>query len=231
MGELRGHEEDVHAVAFTPDGTTLVSAGDDATIRFWDVADRTVLRVLDGHQAQIPAIALSHDGQVLASASRDDTVRLWDRTSFASLAVLTAHQDDVMAVAFSAKGDLLASAGYDGSVRLWDRKTYEQVQTLTGHDGRVYTVAFHPSGDHLASAGEDGVRIWQLSTGVSRASFDQENVSQVAFHSHHAVLAATNAAGELRLLESRAGSTVRVLRTLHGERGLQIPLAVRPWPR
>jgi WD40 repeat protein len=75
---LRGHTEEVLAVAFHPDGTRLATAGREGAVWLWDLArDETVVR-LPGHKSYIWSLAFSPDGATLASGSGDSTVRLWD---------------------------------------------------------------------------------------------------------------------------------------------------------
>jgi WD40 repeat protein len=65
-------------VAFSPDGKTLASAGDDQTIRLWETATGKEIRRLTGHQSGISSVAFSPDGKRLASACADGTLLVWD---------------------------------------------------------------------------------------------------------------------------------------------------------
>jgi WD40 repeat protein len=67
----------VRALAVTPDSKVLISASDDATIRFWDLSNGRCFRTLKAHTGGIRGITLSPDGMKLASASWDRTVKLW----------------------------------------------------------------------------------------------------------------------------------------------------------
>src|SRR5262249_21442093 len=75
------HEAAVFGVAFTPDGRTLLTAGQEGLIRVWDVATRREVRHWRGHEGGVLALALSGDGRTLATGGRDSVVRLWDVAS------------------------------------------------------------------------------------------------------------------------------------------------------
>jgi serine/threonine protein kinase/WD40 repeat protein len=55
-------------IAFSPDGLTLASGGDDGTVRLWDPASKRELAKLTGHARKVHAVAFSPDGLMLASA-------------------------------------------------------------------------------------------------------------------------------------------------------------------
>ncbi len=75
---LRGHTDEVFAVAFHPDGTRLATAGRDGAVWLWDLARGEEVVRLAGHTSYVWSLAFSPDGATLASGSGDATVRLWD---------------------------------------------------------------------------------------------------------------------------------------------------------
>jgi WD40 repeat protein len=116
---LRGHQQPVWGLAFTPDGRTVASASGDRTIKLWDVATGVEQATLRGHTDQVDAVAFSPDGKFLASASHDRTVRLWEFATLKEHALFQGHASRVTSVAFSPDGQWLASGSADKTVRLW----------------------------------------------------------------------------------------------------------------
>ncbi len=149
---LQGHVGPVMGADFSPDGTRIASAGDDATVRIWDVATGHAIHVLKGHTGGLLSVKFSPDGRLIASAGRDATVRLWDALTGREAHTLTGHTIGVASIAFSPDGRLIASAGWDKTVRLWDPATGRHVRTYSDFIGAVVSVAFSPDGKRIAAA-------------------------------------------------------------------------------
>ena len=78
VGTLTGHTDPVYAVAWSPDGKTLATAGFDNTVRLWDSATRKEIKSFEGHTKLVLTVAYSPDGRHLVSGSLDNSVRIWD---------------------------------------------------------------------------------------------------------------------------------------------------------
>ena len=122
MQTLEGHEDEVRALAYSPDGSTLASGSRDNTVRLWDARSGEGLKTLEGHMDEVTSVAFSPDGFTLASGGEwhDRTVRLWDVRNVSGLQILEGHAEEVTSVAFSPDGFTLASGSEDGTMLLWE---------------------------------------------------------------------------------------------------------------
>jgi len=121
---LGQHTGSIHRLAFTPDGHTLASGGDDAVIRLWDVSTGKPLQTLSSQNSPIYALAWSPDGSRLASGSFDGSIHLWEMQgrqaaqSGTATRILRGHSGLVWSVAFAPNGRTLASGSFDQTVNM-----------------------------------------------------------------------------------------------------------------
>ncbi|KIM25141.1 hypothetical protein M408DRAFT_74796, partial [Serendipita vermifera MAFF 305830] len=122
---LSGHSLLVYCVAFSPDGTRVVSGSGDKTLRLWDgVTGASIGDPMKGHTEYVTCVAFSPDGTRVVSGSGDKTLRLWDGVTGASIGdPMEGHTEDVPCVAFSPDGTRVVSGSADKTLRLWDGVT------------------------------------------------------------------------------------------------------------
>jgi hypothetical protein len=77
-GKLEGHGDALWAVAYSPDGSKLATAGADRTIKLWTTSDSKEFATLSGHKDWVTSVGFSADGTRLVSGSLDGAVKLWD---------------------------------------------------------------------------------------------------------------------------------------------------------
>lgn len=165
--QIMAHREEVNALAFSPDGTTLVSAGADGRVIAWDIkAGRARYRcpVLDG---EVFAVAYAPDGKRFASAGSDGLVRIWEAPTGKLIEQRNGHDGPVASLVFSPDAKWLASGGYDRAIRLWPAGGGE-ARILKGAEGRVTALAFTPDSGSLLSGGAAMMEVRLDGTAVDR---------------------------------------------------------------
>ncbi len=75
--DLKAHTGSVHALAFSPDGRTLASGGDDRAVILWDPVAGQERLSLTGHADRVLDVSFSPDGTMLVTVSRDGAVKRW----------------------------------------------------------------------------------------------------------------------------------------------------------
>ncbi|QYN41156.1 hypothetical protein K1T35_48330 (plasmid) [Pseudonocardia sp. DSM 110487] len=162
----------VLSVSVTPDGTRIVTGGDDGTVRVWDLATGApVGETPMGHRGGVRSVAVTPDGTRIITGGGDGWVRVWDLATGDEVGVtLGAHSSGATAVAVTPDGTRIITGGGNGGgagmVRVWDIASRSPIGLpLTGHTRGVTAVAVTPDGTRIVTGGGDGdVRVWDLAT-------------------------------------------------------------------
>ena len=167
---LQGHTDIVLCVAYSPDGTRIVSGGADKTLKMWDSATGAEVRLLKGHTVAVYSVGYSPDGKRIVSGGGDridpGELKVWDADKGIELQSLKGHTNWVTGVAYSPDGKHLVSASADGTLKVWDSATGAEICSLGGHGCFVCCVAYSPDGRRIVSGDVNGtLKLWDSATG------------------------------------------------------------------
>ncbi len=196
-----GHSGAVLGVAYTPDGSRLLTASSDGTARVWDARTGVPRLELVGHTGPVTGIGSTPDGRLAVTSSSDNTARVWDLRTASTVRELQGHTAAVTTVALFPDGKRVVTGSDDKSARVWDLTTGQTLRELKGHGSRITGIAVAPDGRVVTASSDGTARIWNTATG--------ETQFELVGHSS-ALNAVTVSPDGLRVLTASDDKTVRV---------------------
>jgi RNA polymerase sigma factor (sigma-70 family) len=150
------HPGGVHAVAYSPKGNLIATAGADKSVRLWEASTGKEAAKLVGHAKAVRAVAFSRDGKLLASGDDDGVVWLWKVSGYKRERKIQSSGVEVLSLAFSRDGKELATAGRQKYMRFWQVHTGKEIAAWRGKDTKeaVQAVVYSPDGKQVLLGGQ-----------------------------------------------------------------------------
>jgi RNA polymerase sigma factor (sigma-70 family) len=208
-------DERVFAVAFTPDGSKLITAGGDpiGQIQIWDAASLKNLTTLRGISG-VQSLAMALDRPVFATGDRRGQIKLRDAATGEEQASVDGHSNGVACVAFSRNGQLLISVGRDHAVRLWDGHDLKKRKAFLGPLPTSSLAAFFAKGRAVAIGSRDlGALLWDVETGQAIRTMGVHRALAVAVSPDDKLVATGSSDGRVMLWNAETGAVALTLPT------------------
>jgi WD40 repeat protein len=187
--EIRDYLGKFYDVEFSEDSSQMITAGQDGSLRFWDVETGKLLRVLMGHDGDVRSLAWSGDRKILASGSSDKTIRLWDTVEGKVTKILRGSTGSVKHLSWSPDSQGLASSSGGPSVRIWSLRTGKLAGSLKAAD-YVYDMAWGQTGSLAAGISNGNLSLWNVRSGKPYGHYPLDQYKykgKLRAHSIHAL--------------------------------------------
>jgi len=175
---LSGHKSVVRAAAFSPDGTRIVTASDDKTVRQWDAGAGQEIVSFQIDADSVTSAEFSPDGTRIVTSSSDNTARVWDARDGREITkvVLKAGPPgtgtEYFRAFFAPDGKKIVALNGNNTAGIWDARNGREIAKLAGHSDSIKSASFSPDGTRIVTASDDKtVRVWDTGTGKERISF------------------------------------------------------------
>ena len=220
---LRGHEGQIVAAAFSPDGSRVLTAAKDHTVRVWEIATGRVIDVMqidDGKDTDDTFfyVSFSQDGKFVFTRS-GFAVQIWNVERHNRVAIFQ-HQNakyrqlgphlsegSVYHYSLSSNGERIVTTAQDSTVRVWNAKTGDLIVILRGDkDDYFYQVSFLPDDTRVLARSSKSVQIWDAASGKRLQTLHHESgVNHVSFSKDGTRIAAALADGSVKVWDAKSG--------------------------
>jgi WD40 repeat protein len=153
--ESLGHDDDVLAMAVTPDGQHIISGSKDKLVKVWSVASKSLVSTCTGHTGTVWAVAAMPDGQRILSGADDFTVRVWLLDGTLKKTFSELHADEVECLVALPDNQHALSGSQDKTVKLFDVNDGTVLRTINHHTSPVFSLALLPDGLRFVSGSWD----------------------------------------------------------------------------
>lgn len=157
-------DNDVLAVAVSPDGKLIASGGQDKNVTTWDTNNGARLHTMTGHSNDVTALLFSPGGKQILSAGTDKKIIIWEAKSGARKQELTGHDDDIVALGISKDGLRLVSSESKrggGMLFVWDLRSGQEQKRIK-LSRKAYSMALTPDGRHALTGTDKQVLVYAI---------------------------------------------------------------------
>jgi serine/threonine protein kinase len=208
---FEGHDSRVEAVAWSRDGSRILSASENGELFLWDLKTRSRLHAFSRVRGGIWSLAVSPNGRFAVTGGTSSGITFHDLDTLTSRRTLLEETKRVPGVVFTPDGRSVVSCASGGLARVWDVAGGVPVRTF-GAQESWFDVTVSPNGEYLLTGlADNSVRLYAVGTGTEVRRFRGHTgvVRRVAFSPDGLAIATCGFDGEVILWETETGREVR----------------------
>ncbi|GBG31038.1 U3 small nucleolar RNA-interacting protein 2 [Hondaea fermentalgiana] len=156
---IKGHHDEVLAVAVSTDGRYLASGGKDKVIHIWDARSNTLVDSFSGHRDAVSGLTFLNGKHTLYSSSFDRSVRAWNVDEMAYIESLFGHQAPILGIDCLYR-ERAVTCSMDRSVRYWKFPEESQLVLQGVHKSSIDTIAMADETHFVSGSQEGTLALW-----------------------------------------------------------------------
>lgn len=182
---LEGHSNHVNSVAFSPDGTKIISGSEDGIIKIWEANSGKCIQTLKGYSSKVESVAWSPDGKYIVCGEDGGHVKMWEANSWERIKTLEINSCYAYSVAWSPDGKYIV-CGESRGLKIFDANSGEIIKNMSkilyrdmlilqsSNFSIEKSVSWSPDSKYIVSGSYYGnlevwngnVKIWDVNSGI-----------------------------------------------------------------
>ncbi|KAG4068090.1 hypothetical protein HA402_001515 [Bradysia odoriphaga] len=211
----QGHASEMSCIAYSSDGQYIVTGGEDAKVKLWNVSSGFCFVTFHEHTSAVTAVEFSNSKRCVLSASLDGTVRAYDILRYRNFRTFTSPRlVQFCSVAVDYSGEFVVAGAQDVfEVYLWSMKFGRLLEILSGHEGPVTSLQFSPtlaSTTLVSGSWDKSIKIWNcVESSADHETIDiSADVTAIAFKPNGEEIAVAAINGNIQMFNVKTSQQV-----------------------
>ncbi|MFX1517261.1 MAG: WD40 repeat domain-containing protein, partial [Promethearchaeota archaeon] len=215
---FQGHKGYINSLTFSPDSRLLISSSKDGTIRFWDMDEKKMLKVLLVDEEGCSGGTSTHNGELVVVGTPSGIIKVWDVEKSTFLKKITSQTSPISSLKITSDDLFIITSNFNGTINKWNLSTCEHLdQIKVFQDASAIDIDVSKDGKEIVVCGGDVIQLWNLSSkSVDRNFTGHENlVICVAFSTDNKLIISGSLDNTIRIWEKSTGNLIRTITSIN----------------